>query len=346
MDTIARTTPKERADLFIAASQQRPTISAAIMEKDFWVCWALKRIFAFDSFPFGLIFKGGTALSKAFGVIDRFSEDVDLSFDRNQLGFDAVRDPEKAASGKKQKQLLDRLRMECEMVIRERLVPAMRTDFASVLGASKDGLAHWDIQIDPDDQQTVSFLYPPALASQGVAVPAYIRPAVRLEMGARSDSWPANKHRITPYSAQLFPGMFTVSSCEVNTLEAVRTFWEKATILHAEAHRAGPTARNERMSRHYYDLYRLCGTAIGDQALKRLDLLERVVAHKTVFFRSAWAHYETAVPGTFRLLPPASRMPLLQRDYGEMRAMIFGEFPQWDEIVRGLQALENRINGG
>lgn len=346
MDAIAKLTSKERADLFIAASQLRPAISAAIMEKDFWVCWTLKRIFAFDGFPFGLIFKGGTALSKAFGVIERFSEDMDLSFDRSQLGFSAARDPEKAASGKKQKGLLDRLQMECETVIRQKLVPALHTDFASVLGAPKDGLAQWDIQIDPDERQTVSFRYPPALVSQGVTVPAYIRPAVRLELGARSDSWPANKHRITPYSAELFPRMFTAPSCEVQTLEAVRTFWEKATILHAEAHRASPTARNERMSRHYYDLYRLWQTAIGEQALKRIDLLERVVAHKTVFFRSTWAHYETAVPGTFRLLPPSPRKPLLEKDYNEMRAMIFGEFPEWDEIVRGLQVLENRINGG
>ncbi len=217
MDTIARAKPKERADLFIAASQQRPAISPAIMEKDFWVCWTLKRIFAFDGFPFGLIFKGGTALSKAFGVIERFSEDVDLSFDRRELGFDAERDPEKAASGVKQKGLLDRLQIECETVIRERFVPILLTDFVSVLGEPKEGLAQWDVQIDPDERQTVSFHYPPGLASQGVAVPAYIRPAVRLEMGARSDSWPANKHCITPYSAELFPQMFTAPSCEVNT---------------------------------------------------------------------------------------------------------------------------------
>jgi len=307
MDSIAKTTPKERAEVFMAASDKRQKIPAAIMEKDFWVCGALKHIFTSVDVPLHLIFKGGTSLSKAFHIIDRFSEDVDLSFDRRELGFDTKRDPEKAPSGKKQQALLDKLQIECETVIRERFVPALLKNFETILGPPKQGAGGWHIEIDPEDQQTVNFRYPPALASQGIALPVYFPPAVCLELGARSDSWPAKSHTIAPYAAELCPQMFKIASCEVNTLEAVRTFWEKATLLHAAFHRTTPAVKSERLSRHYFDLYQFSKTNVAEEALKQLDLLERVVEHKMVFFRSAWAHYETAKPGSCS--PPRTVWP-------------------------------------
>lgn len=346
MDRMAQSPARERAELFREAAALRPLMSSFIMEKDFWVCWALKRIFASIDIPFRFIFKGGTSLSKAFNALERFSEDVDLSFDRRELGFESGRDPENAASGKKQQTLLDQLQAECTTVIRDRLVPALLTDFRTVLGPTKQGPSGWSMEIDPQDRQTVSFCYPVALASGGIGVPDYIRSAVRLELGARSDSWPAHMRTITPYAAALFPRMFQVPSCQVNTLEAVRTFWEKATLLHAEYHRTAPANAKERLSRHYYDLYQLSGTDIAAEALKNMDLLERVIAHKTVFFRSAWAHYRTARPGGFHLLPPEERMPALRQDYERMKVMIFGAPPTWDEITQGLGELEHRINSG
>ena len=100
----------------------------------------------------------------------------------------------------------------------------------------------------------------------------------------------------------------------------------------------------ERLSRHYYDLYRLAQQPIAEQALVQRDLLERVIAHKSFFFAAAWAHYETARPGTFRLLPVADRLAALRRDYQDMETMIFGGVPAWGDIVRELERLEARIN--
>ncbi|MCX6991529.1 MAG: nucleotidyl transferase AbiEii/AbiGii toxin family protein [Kiritimatiellaeota bacterium] len=344
MDRIAQAAPRERANLFQEASGFRPGITSFIIEKDFWVCWALKHIFRSVELPLHLIFKGGTTLSKVFHVIERFSEDVDLSFDRRELGFDTDHDPANAKSGQRQRALLDELKAECETIIRKLVMPALLKDFALVLGEPRQGPSGWDIAIDPDDSQTINFRYPPALISLGLNVPAYIRQSVRLEMGARSDAWPTNTYPITPYAAEIFPNMFQSTFCEVNTLEAIRTFWEKATLLHAEFHRTNPTARSERMSRHYYDLYCLSKTAIGARALMETDLLKRVIEHKRVFFRSAWAHYETAVPGSFHLIPAAGRIKLLRNDYTEMKAMIFGASPEWDIIMEGLKYLEDRIN--
>jgi len=344
MDRIAQSSPRERANLFQEAAGLRPGIPAFIIEKDFWVCWALKHIFMSVELPLHLIFKGGTTLSKVFHVIERFSEDVDLSFDRHELGFNTDRDPANTKSGKRQRALLDELKAECETVIRKLFVPALLKDFALVLGEPSQGPSGWGITIDPDDSQTLNFRYPSALTPLGLNMPAYIRQNVRLEMGARSDSWPASKYPITPYAAEIFPNLFQSAFCEVNTLEAIRTFWEKATLLHAEFHRTDPTARSERMSRHYYDLYCLSKTEIGARALRETDLLKRVIEHKLVFFRAAWAHYETAVSGSFRLIPSAGRMQPLRSDYAEMKAMIFGESPEWDQIMEGLKNLEDRIN--
>ena len=120
--------------------------------------------------------------------------------------------------------------------------------------------------------------------------------------------------------------------------------WEKATLLHAECHRPPDKPTRERLSRHWYDLYRLSQQPVAERALGQLDLLERVVAHKRFFFAQSWAHHETARPGTFRLVPEGDRLEALRRDYREMRPMIFGEAPAWDEIVSGLEALEARIN--
>ncbi len=234
-----------------------------------------------------------------------------------------------------------------KMPFRERadlFVAALLVDFQTVLGNARGAAATWSIEIDPEDRQAVLFRYPQSIALQGIVMPAYVSPAVRLELGARSASWPAGTHTVTPYAAELFPDMFVAASCEVRVLEAVRTFWEKATLLHAEAHRPGSANNKERLSRHYYDLYQLSKTDIASEALKNPDLLRKVVAHKTIFFRSAWAHYETSVPGSFRLVLPEGRMTDLRSDYTQMQAMIFGDYPEWNTIIKGLKELEDRIN--
>src|SRR5712692_9827306 len=108
MDDVARLPPRDRADLFNQAGTQRGVVSA-IIEKDFWVCWALKRLFALPGANPSLVFKGGTSLSKVYAVIQRFSEDIDLSFDRHDLGYKGDRDPQAAPSRKKAEQLLESL---------------------------------------------------------------------------------------------------------------------------------------------------------------------------------------------------------------------------------------------
>ncbi|MEI6309140.1 MAG: nucleotidyl transferase AbiEii/AbiGii toxin family protein, partial [bacterium] len=318
----------------------RPERSPEIIEKDFWVCWSLRRIYEVLRFRPQLIFKGGTSLSKAYLAIERFSEDVDLSLSRTDLGFTGSTDPEELGiSGKESRRRIEALVDACGQVIRDWLLPSLRADFTSAIGAKG-----WSVDLDAIDPLTVIFTYPRSDLTSGL--PKAIRPAIRLEMGARSDDWPAEDREIRSYAAEAFPAVFTIAaSCHVHTLVAMRTFWEKATLLHAEYHRSVDKAPAEGMSRHFYDLYRFSQQEIGRQALDRSDLLERVVAHKRLFFASAWAHYETAVPGSFHLVPPEKRSSSLRTDYSRMQEMIFGDAPPWEQIVQGLQELEEQING-
>ena len=133
MDDIARLPATDRLDLFSASARKRG-LTAEIIEKDFWVCWTLKRVFTLPDPPAGLLFKGGTSLSKVFGVIERFSEDVDLSFNRAELGFRGESDPLNATTGKKRKHGLEALTETCQLVIREKLLPQLRTAFSAALG--------------------------------------------------------------------------------------------------------------------------------------------------------------------------------------------------------------------
>jgi len=340
MDRIAQATAAERAELFrSSAAVLQPQRSPAIIEKDFWVCWTLHRIYEVLQFRPELVFKGGTSLSKVYDAIQRFSEDVDLSLSRRDLGFVDGRDPEEEGISRRESQRrIDALVEACQETIHDRLLPALKADFASVIGTQG-----WTVELDVNDSQTVVFTYP--RSEPRVPIPEAIRPAIRLEMGARSDDWPAEEREIRPYAAEAFPAAFeTKASCQVHVLDAKRTFWEKVTLLHAEFHRPANKAVADGLSRHYYDVYQLSQQDIGRQALSRMDLLERVIVHKRLFFAAAWAHYETAVPGSIHLVPTEEQMVALKADYIRMREMIFGDAPPWEQIMHGLRDLESTMN--
>ncbi len=126
-------------------------------------------------------------------------------------------------------------------------------------------------------------------------------------------------------------------------IAAERTFWEKATILHQEAHRT--TQIPQRYSRHYYDLHKLAASKIRATALANLNILSDVVQFKTRFYPSKWARYDLAIPGSFRLLPDnKENLRYLERDYLDMPVMIFGQAPSFESILKSLEELEAEIN--
>lgn len=335
MDQFANDTPEQRDEAFQEAAA-RLGMSKAIIEKDFWVCWSLKQLFALPSFGDHMIFKGGTSLSKAYDVIHRFSEDVDLSLDRAQLGFEGDRDPEKPdLSGKKQKQLLQELQDAAEAEVSGPLLAEIQAAFDAGLDQG------FSLTVDPVDAQTLLFAYPSLSDSAG----GYVKPIVRFEFGARGVHLPAEVREISPYVHQAFSDLLGSGGVDVKVLGVERTFWEKATILHMLFHQDPTKPLADRMSRHYYDMAQLIGHEAKGRAVSSLDLLEQVAHHKSVFFKAAWANYEDAKPGSLRMMPNAELTAALRRDYSGMREMIIGDAPGFDDILGAIEAFEGEING-
>ena len=169
-----------------------------------------------------------------------------------------------------------------------------------------------------------------------------IQEHVRIEMGARSDHWPKAEAHIRSYIGASLDQPLGLAT--VQALAAERTFWEKATLLHAECHRPNEAPMPEHYARHFHDLARLAVTPVADNALKDIDLRKRVVTHKSVYFRSARARYDLAAPGTFRLVPDEARLPEIDRDHKAMIPMFFSPPPPIREVLETLRVLETRIN--
>jgi predicted nucleotidyltransferase component of viral defense system len=344
MDTVAALSNAERTELFQESANRRG-VTRQIIEKDFWVCWTLKRFFELPEVGQHLIFKGGTSLSKIFGVIKRFSEDIDISIDRKHLGFEGDKDPEDIESRSQQKKKINQLRDTCKAKVNDEILPALIASCERILGPRTYGDEQlWSItsaERDPDGQSLV-LAYPADKEDGIVEENPYVKPSVLIEFGARA----AVQYPITPYAAEDFPQYFEEPAHVLKVLAAERTFWEKATLLHSEYHRPDEKATADRISRHYYDLHELSKTEIAERALAQLDLLDHVVEHKKIFFSRASDDYDEALKGHIHLAPIADRLEALRRDYEKMQKdrMFFGEVPSLEDILQSLSNLEANIN--
>ena len=319
-------------------AESRMRLRAASIEKDFWVCWTLRELFALPEWGAHLTFKGGTSLSTAWQLIDRFSEDIDVVIDRDFLGFGGDHSPGKATSRKQQRLALDALRKTAQDRIRESLQPALH---ASITGKLPAGVV-WQLEPDADDpdNQTLLFHYPTVFGAGD-----YVPPRVKIELGARSDIDPAETPQIEPYLNGAIPDLLGASRFTVRALAPRRTFWEKVMLLHEETYRPADKKRGARLSRHYYDVWCLIKHGIADQALADTGLFERIAAHRRVYFRYTWMDYTTLKPGTLRLMPTQNQMTGWQRDYDSMReTMFFSDAPEFPEILAKIEEFERRFN--
>lgn len=331
--------PAERRRLAFQQVDEAMGLQAFSVEKDFWVCWTLRELFTLPGIGEHLTFKGGTSLSKAWRLIERFSEDIDLIVDKEALGFGGDAAPDKAPSKKQRKVRLEALMESCRQWVQETLQPALAARITGELGP--DG---WKLEVDPDmaDGQCLLFHYPSAFP---VGSAGYVPPQVKIELGARSDDWPHVEKPIQPYVLEHFPAFDADGVFPVRVLAAERTFWEKACLLHEETFRPADKPRKLRMARHYYDLWCLLRAGVGEQALENTALFQRVAEHREIFFRYSWVDYSAHKPGTFRLVPPAHHLADWKADYQAMLGpMFFGETPSFDEILEVVSDFETTFN--
>ena len=323
---------RQRADVLrtVAARFGR---AAIILEKDIWVCWVLQALFSMPD-PHPMAFKGGTSLSKVYRIIDRFSEDVDVTLDYR--AFDGGFDP--FADGTSRNQI----RLFSER-LKGRVVDYIRDVVAPAVGAAADRLGadgRHDIRIG-DDGETIRFGYPSAIEDSN----SYVRSEVVLEFGGRNVIDPNERHTITPDMATLTPDL-DYPAATVTVLSPLRTFWEKATLVHVECHRRRLASHPERLSRHWFDLTRLAAHDIGRAALADPELLEDVVRHKKVFFHAGYDNYDQCLDGRLRLVPDDDQLPGLQADYDAMRAaaIVADDAPGFDALVEQVRILEATVN--
>ncbi len=339
MNSALALSNRERAELFSATAQKLGFSNEAIAEKDFWVCWTLGQLFqGIPGIGDHLVFKGGTSLSKVYRAINRFSEDVDITVGRELLGFDSdEHDPEKAANKSQAKKKIEELAAACGHWIAGDFKTQLESRTRNAIGSGA-----WKYSVDETDELTLIFQYPSVLPTP--IGDSYISRVVRIECGAKADLWPVTKATITPYVAEAY-SRITDASVSVRALAIERTFWEKATILHAEAHRPKEKLFTKNYSRHYADTVALADHEGGKRALQDSGLRARVVAFKEAFYRNSWTNFATAIPGTFKLLPAPDHVGTLERDYERMRReMYYGPSLEWAEILEKLHILKSEID--
>jgi Nucleotidyl transferase AbiEii toxin, Type IV TA system len=220
----------ERRALAFSQTAARMSASPVMVEKDFWVCWLLGLLFGDAELAPHLVFKGGTSLSKVYGVIDRFSEDIDLSMSPAFLGADeSVFDWMKSRS--QRDAALAHMQARCSEQTRQVLMPRLEQAIVDHLGQQKAGTPWLRFEDDPVVRSPVVHFEYPTAAAPGFD---YLRREVKLELGSLTDQRPTEQHPVRAWVVDDFPAAFVDWNCQVTALELQRTFWEKATILHAE----------------------------------------------------------------------------------------------------------------
>ena len=330
---------QDRKDVFEASADRLDTLASHV-EKDFWGCLVLDALY--NRFPEGhprLLFKGGTTLSKAYGLIRRFSEDIDLAVHREGLGFGADRDPTgpDGISNKQRKALFEELSAACAAYV--------CGDLATALAPLLDERCRILPDEESGDRQTLLIEYPTLYPSTEIT---YVLPRVKLEAGARSALDPNTTGSVRPYVSEELGADWPFDVGNLHIIEPSRTYLEKVLILHGahcgyrDAERL-PTDAN-RISRHYYDVAMITATEVGASALADNELLASVREHNLIAFRQAWKRFDEAVPGSVRLVPQAALRAAIEKDYRAMQGMILGDAPQFDWVMKQIEIAEDMIN--
>lgn len=321
----------EKNELILRVSSHL-NIIPVLVEKDFWVSWLLNKIFQ-QEISKDITFKGGTSLSKCFGIISRFSEDLDLTlnrkiFNEGMEGHDLSR--------KALERLIDSNDRLASDYVTHTFQPILEKVIQSDLGEKG-----WQIIPDEAEPKNLRFFYPSVIKTFDNP---YVKQSVLLELGVRGEITPFETKTVTSFIDDIMKDILIGETAPIRTLSPVRTFWEKITLLHGENNRPKEKAFGDRLSRHYYDVHQLVEKGIAEDALNDLSLLKDVIEHKKKYFRTGWAKYEEAIPGTLVIYPQENLRELLDEDYRKMEQMIFGPLPSFAKILESIKDFEEKVN--
>jgi hypothetical protein len=299
------------------------------VEKDWWVVQTLAAVYQLEIAPY-LVFKGGTSLSKAWKLIERFSEDIDLAMDRTFFGFEGKlgknqRDKLKKTSGKYVDEVF-------YPELRERLTATGFTDFNLELEESPES----------DRDRKINLYYPFVIDP-----PGYLQPRVQIEISSRSLREPFALRAISSLVDETYPEKeFILPAVNIPTVIPERTFLEKVFLLHEEFQRPPEKRRVERLSRHIYDVVKLSQTEYANRALNDPELYETIVKHRQTFTRVSGVNYNLHQPQTINPIPAPEIIENWKTDYKTMAELMIYEttVPSFEQLIAGLNTLKKRIN--
>ena len=324
--------PKSQQRQILEQATLRIKLPVQAIEKDIWVSTILQIIF---SLPVAqhLIFKGGTSLSKAWGLINRFSEDIDLAAGRALFELE----------GDLTKKGIKKLRKRSSIFVRDDL-------FIMLQDALKQyGLADkCTLTVEPDGEgdntcpepRKIFIAYESAYDEQL----DYLRPIVMLEVGARSLVEPYEQVQVHSMVEGIFPSITTtLVNSNISTAIPAKTMVEKMFLLHELFSVPGHGTRAERKSRHLYDLYQMMQQDFAQEAITNDALWESIRHHREVFTSVQGVDYSSDVRQRICLLPREDIVAIWQSDYETMRSsMIHGSAPTWDELLEQITILQNK----
>ncbi|OGB13600.1 MAG: hypothetical protein A2W72_15025 [Burkholderiales bacterium RIFCSPLOWO2_12_67_14] len=306
-----------------------------LLEKDIWVVWSLKHLFT-APYAQHLVFKGGTSLSKAYGVIQRFSEDVDLTYDIRAIAADLIGDagvPLPASKSQEKKWSKE---------IRARLADWVATDVVPLL--QQDLGQHGLPATVRAEGDKVFIDYTPLTSGTG-----YVPSAVMLEFGARSTGEPCELRSVHCDAAAHLQGV-EFPEATPHVMRAERTFWEKATAIHVFCAQ-GVFRGGDRFARHWHDVTRLDAAGFADSAIADAELAKAVADHKGIFFAERSLDgdpidYHAAVTGGLRLVPDKSALTALAADYQHMvdDGLFLDEVESFDALLHQCRAIQEKAN--
>jgi Nucleotidyl transferase AbiEii toxin, Type IV TA system len=318
-----------RKEVITQTSIAENLVQAAI-EKDYWVMIVLRAIFN-SKYANQLVFKGGTSLSKAWGLIDRFSEDIDLGIDREYFGF---------TGDLKRKEVTELRKKACAFVSHEFVNELKNT-------LTNDGVEDFDITIleferSDTDPVAIAISYKSLVED----VP-YIQPRILVEISARSLKEPFENRDIQSFVSKKYAGNeFADALISIPTVLPTRTLLEKLFLLHEEFQKPeGRLIRSERMTRHLYDISRLMDTEHLENAINDKELFETIVKHREMLTNVSWVDYSLHTYKDLNFIPPETVIDEWKKDYNSMReTMIYGDSVVFEELIKKMKDLKIRIN--
>jgi predicted nucleotidyltransferase component of viral defense system len=320
--------PKIRKTNILLALSKTLKLPTDAIEKDWWVVQTLRLIFETDCAD-SLVFKGGTSLSKAWGLINRFSEDIDLALDRKFLGY----------ADEMTISQIKKLRKSSFSYVSETFFPILKEKFQE---AGFEGVEVRLAEVKDTDQDPliIEIYYPTVLSTS-----SYIKPKVLVEIGSRSLIEPNTFKSFSSIIAENYPDQpFADSSILIPTVNPERTFLEKVFLLHEEFQKPIDKIRVERLTRHLYDIERLMDTEFAEKALTNVKLYQDIVAHRRLFTPIRGIDYDNHLPQKINPIPPSEIIDEWQKDYEIMQgSMLYGESLSFSELIERIEELKKRF---